>query len=66
MICIILGVDVCAYNPCEHGQCKEKEGGYECVCLPGYHGEYCDCGQLIIGRYKGQGYSHFIALTERK
>lgn len=36
-------VNLCYSRPCgEHGTCMRKEGGYTCVCLPGYTGK-CIC-----------------------
>ncbi|XP_066994105.2 protocadherin-like wing polarity protein stan [Anabrus simplex] len=36
-------VDLCYSNPCSnHGQCQRKEGGYTCVCKPGFTGHNCE------------------------
>ena len=33
-------VDLCYSSPCGHyGTCMPKEGGYTCLCMPGYTGE---------------------------
>ncbi|KAK7789529.1 hypothetical protein R5R35_000833 [Gryllus longicercus] len=36
-------VDLCYSNPCSNrGDCKRKEGGYTCVCKPGFTGKNCE------------------------
>jgi EGF-like domain len=35
-------VNLCHSNPCGHGgKCIRKEGGYTCVCKPGFAGDNC-------------------------
>ena len=38
-------VDLCYSSPCgNYGTCVRREGGYTCVCVPGYTGrsyKYC-------------------------
>lgn len=32
-------VNLCYSSPCgNHGTCMRREGGYTCVCIPGYTG----------------------------
>ncbi|XP_034460417.1 delta and Notch-like epidermal growth factor-related receptor isoform X1 [Hippoglossus hippoglossus] len=35
-------VDFCALNPCAHGVCRSIGNSYRCLCVPGYHGLYCE------------------------
>ncbi|XP_010871746.2 delta and Notch-like epidermal growth factor-related receptor [Esox lucius] len=35
-------VDFCALNPCAHGICRSVATSYRCLCVPGYHGLYCE------------------------
>ncbi|KAA8593946.1 hypothetical protein FQN60_004780, partial [Etheostoma spectabile] len=35
-------VDFCALNPCAHGVCRSVGNSYRCMCVPGYHGLYCE------------------------
>ncbi|CAL8351459.1 unnamed protein product [Lota lota] len=35
-------VDFCALNPCAHGICRSVGNSYRCLCVPGYHGLYCE------------------------
>uniref|UniRef100_A0A3Q3WBH3 EGF-like domain-containing protein n=1 Tax=Mola mola TaxID=94237 RepID=A0A3Q3WBH3_MOLML len=35
-------VDFCALNPCAHGVCRSVGNSYRCLCVPGYHGLYCE------------------------
>uniref|UniRef100_A0A8C6U5U7 Delta/notch-like EGF repeat containing n=1 Tax=Neogobius melanostomus TaxID=47308 RepID=A0A8C6U5U7_9GOBI len=35
-------VDFCALNPCAHGVCRSVGNSYRCLCIPGYHGLYCE------------------------
>ncbi|XP_076066701.1 protocadherin-like wing polarity protein stan isoform X3 [Oratosquilla oratoria] len=40
-------VNLCYSNPCgNHGSCMRREGGYTCVCLPGYTGTNCEVNML--------------------
>ncbi|KAI8511578.1 hypothetical protein Bbelb_106780 [Branchiostoma belcheri] len=31
----------CTRNPCQHGRCVNKDGGYKCTCNPGWTGQNC-------------------------
>ncbi|KAI8488046.1 hypothetical protein Bbelb_341640 [Branchiostoma belcheri] len=31
----------CDGNPCQHGRCVNKDGGYKCTCNPGWTGQNC-------------------------
>ncbi|KAI8484100.1 hypothetical protein Bbelb_382180 [Branchiostoma belcheri] len=31
----------CTRNPCQHGRCVNKAGGYKCTCNPGWTGQNC-------------------------
>jgi hypothetical protein len=61
--------DLCYKNTCANNStCIAKSNTYQCVCLPGYHGEKCEqlidacygqpcknqgvCNVLMEGRYK--------------
>ncbi|TRY94199.1 hypothetical protein DNTS_027589, partial [Danionella cerebrum] len=35
-------MDFCALNPCAHGICRSIGTSYRCLCVPGYHGLYCE------------------------
>ncbi|XP_035682661.1 uncharacterized protein LOC118420063 [Branchiostoma floridae] len=35
------GVNECTKKPCQHGRCVNKDGGYSCVCSPGWTGQNC-------------------------
>ncbi|KAI8502677.1 hypothetical protein Bbelb_193790 [Branchiostoma belcheri] len=37
-------IDECASNPCQHGRCENKDGGYKCACSPGWTGQNCQQG----------------------
>ncbi|XP_018019349.2 protocadherin-like wing polarity protein stan, partial [Hyalella azteca] len=40
-------VDLCYSSPCgHHGTCMPREGGYTCLCLPGYTGVNCEVNML--------------------
>ncbi|XP_069162090.1 protocadherin-like wing polarity protein stan isoform X3 [Procambarus clarkii] len=40
-------VNLCYSSPCgNHGTCMRREGGYTCVCLPGYTGKNCEVNML--------------------
>ncbi|XP_078697438.1 uncharacterized protein LOC144925334 [Branchiostoma floridae x Branchiostoma belcheri] len=39
--CSVNDIDECAKNPCQHGRCKNKNGGYKCTCSPGWTGQNC-------------------------
>ena len=30
-----VNINECASNPCVHGVCVDREGGYQCFCVPG-------------------------------
>ncbi|KAI8522090.1 hypothetical protein Bbelb_018440 [Branchiostoma belcheri] len=32
----------CTRNPCQHGRCVNKDGGYKCTCNPGWTGQNCE------------------------
>ncbi|XP_052782904.1 delta-like protein D [Mya arenaria] len=32
----------CRANPCVHGICVDRAEGYQCYCVPGYHGVHCE------------------------
>ncbi|XP_078615894.1 uncharacterized protein LOC144884444 isoform X2 [Branchiostoma floridae x Branchiostoma japonicum] len=34
-------VQECTRNPCQHGRCVNKDGGYKCTCSPGWTGQAC-------------------------
>ncbi|XP_066299937.1 neurocan core protein-like [Branchiostoma lanceolatum] len=34
-------INECARNPCQHGRCGNKDGGYKCTCSPGWTGQNC-------------------------
>ncbi|XP_078617279.1 uncharacterized protein LOC144885271 [Branchiostoma floridae x Branchiostoma japonicum] len=34
-------INECAGNPCKHGRCENKDGGYKCTCSPGWTGQNC-------------------------
>ncbi len=37
------GVNACNSNPCQNnGTCQSSEGGYTCVCTPGWSGATCE------------------------
>ena len=43
MFCCFIIPDECFGNKCRNGgQCIDMLGRYECACLPGYSGEYCE------------------------
>ncbi|XP_019643722.1 PREDICTED: neurocan core protein-like [Branchiostoma belcheri] len=31
----------CTWKPCLHGRCVNKDGGYNCICNPGWTGQNC-------------------------
>ncbi|CAL4108899.1 unnamed protein product [Meganyctiphanes norvegica] len=40
-------LNLCYSSPCgNHGTCMRREGGYTCVCLPGYTGKNCEVNLL--------------------
>ncbi|XP_066281384.1 snaclec coagulation factor IX/factor X-binding protein subunit B-like [Branchiostoma lanceolatum] len=46
MICVHhIDIDECTRNPCEHGRCVNKDGGYKCTCSPGWTGQNCRQGR---------------------
>ncbi|KAI8486999.1 hypothetical protein Bbelb_352590 [Branchiostoma belcheri] len=38
-------INECATKPCQHGRCVNKDGGYKCICLPGWTGQNCQQGR---------------------
>ncbi|XP_066297370.1 uncharacterized protein [Branchiostoma lanceolatum] len=36
-----MGLNECIKNPCQHGHCVNKDGGYKCTCSPGWTGLNC-------------------------
>ncbi|KAI8486812.1 Regulator of chromosome condensation [Branchiostoma belcheri] len=34
-------INECSGNPCKHGRCVNKAGGYKCICPPGWTREHC-------------------------
>ncbi|KAI8477562.1 hypothetical protein Bbelb_447050, partial [Branchiostoma belcheri] len=34
-------ISECTKNPCKHGTCVNKAGGYKCTCSPGWTGQNC-------------------------
>ncbi|KAI8489606.1 hypothetical protein Bbelb_327730 [Branchiostoma belcheri] len=34
-------INECIRNPCHHGRCVNKDGGYKCTCSPGWTGQNC-------------------------
>lgn len=38
----------CELNPCKRGHCRENsDGGFDCVCEPGWRGELCDQSESL-------------------
>lgn len=57
--CIVSASDIddCASSPCVgHSDCIDQLNNYTCVCHPGYTGEECDTGTIVIS-----GGSSFIS-----
>ena len=43
--------DPCANHKCQNGQCKPLKGSkssYQCVCSPGYEGQFCQTKSKYI------------------
>lgn len=38
---LFTGLDHCYGNKCQYGECNPLEIGYECKCLKGHKGKYC-------------------------
>lgn len=42
-------IDDCTPNPCIHGTCVDHVAGFSCSnCEPGYQGNLCEIGSLLI------------------
>ncbi|KAI8489142.1 hypothetical protein Bbelb_331270 [Branchiostoma belcheri] len=37
----VADLNECTRNPCLHGRCANKNGGYKCTCNPGWTGQNC-------------------------
>lgn len=47
-------VNECLQNPCSNSvACQNVPGSYTCVCNPGWKGQDCDIGRLMLIRYYG-------------
>ncbi|CAH1267173.1 HGF [Branchiostoma lanceolatum] len=40
----VCDVNECTKKPCQHGRCVNKDGGYTCICSPGWTGQNCQQG----------------------
>lgn len=44
---LILDIDECADDPCEHGgTCIDLVGGFRCECPPEWSGDLCQVGEF--------------------
>ncbi|CAH1256352.1 BCAN [Branchiostoma lanceolatum] len=50
-------------QPCQHGRCENKDGGYRCTCLPGWTGQ--SCGRAL-DTYTKRGDTFYKAFLEYK
>ncbi|XP_049833037.1 protocadherin-like wing polarity protein stan isoform X1 [Schistocerca gregaria] len=54
-------VNLCYSNPCgNNGQCYRKEGGYTCVCKPGFTGKSCEIDMNMDTCQPGLCRSHSV------
>jgi hypothetical protein len=45
---LLLFVDECGSNPCDHGTCRDLVDAYMCTCDSGYTGLYCEANIGIV------------------
>ena len=49
----LLDFDECEANPyiCRNGAtCEDGIDSYTCICAPGYAGDYCETGKIIVNK----------------
>lgn len=46
---MILDPSICiTADPCVNGKCQLTASGHKCLCYPGYTGQNCDQGMIIV------------------
>ena len=45
--CALADIDECDSSPCQHGECRDGDNMYECVCHDGWTGTHCDCRKCL-------------------
>ncbi|CAH1239935.1 VCAN [Branchiostoma lanceolatum] len=58
-----MGLNECIKNPCQHGHCVNKDGGYKCTCSPGWTGLNC---QQALSTYRSKGDTKYKVVLEKK
>ena len=54
-------IDECDSSPCQHGECKDGDNMYECVCHDGWTGIHCDCRECFLPSLTSQVFhTHII------
>ncbi|XP_058235092.1 hyaluronan-binding protein 2-like isoform X2 [Hemibagrus wyckioides] len=55
----------CEWNPCVNGGTCQKDGqNFDCVCLPGFSGKFCQVGPLDCYEGNGESYRGRVSETE--
>ncbi|XP_078664141.1 aggrecan core protein-like [Branchiostoma floridae x Branchiostoma belcheri] len=49
----VLNLNECTRNPCLHGRCVNKDGGYNCACNPGWTGQNCHLAKPCPAGWRG-------------
>ena len=48
-----LDIDECASQPCQHGGiCVNKINKFECACINGFYGQFCEKGKYVYVKTK--------------
>ena len=53
-IIFFVDIDDCVSSSCQHGgTCRDGINLYNCDCVLGYEGKYCETSELILFQFKG-------------
>ncbi len=53
---VCVNINECLGNPCVHGECIDRDRGFECHCFAGYSGMYCTAKEEAYRAYVSHGF----------